>query len=371
MAAVDGGGAAALALALALCGAGKAQQPLPPVSSPFGGAPTVQLRDGFFMPLLGYGTCCRKTARGEVLENSTLAYLRAGGRLVDTAMAYRNHAEIGRALTASALPRAAVWITSKISPNKVGTKDEAVAATRAILQELGVAYLDLLLIHSPKLGRAKTVDLWRGLVSARDLGLVRSIGVSNFNWDEIAALQEETGVLPVVNQIQLHPWTPKEWKDTAAKQKAHGVATTAFTSLGGSRFTAAGRHYGPVVEGIATKHGVTAAQVLLRWALQQGVAAIPGSATPEHIRENLLAGPAAGLVLDAAELAGIAAAPAPEAWFDPRRGPFKMAGELALAPWAKKDRTGKTSKRDRKGRRGKRESKDGRQRRRRRKDELA
>ena len=193
---------------------------------------TVTLRSGIQMPAVGYGTCCRSTAKGKAVVESTIKYLKAGGKLIDTAMAYRNHKDIGKALRASGVAREAIWLTSKIAPSAVRSRTDTVAACHDILKDLGVEYLDLLLIHSPKLGRAKTTDLWKGLIDLQKDGKVRAIGVSNMNWGEINDLETATGVAPEVNQIQFHPWTPKPWRDLASRlQREKGIAVTACKCL--------------------------------------------------------------------------------------------------------------------------------------------
>ena len=157
---------------------------------------TVRLRSGLEMPANGLGTCCRKTARGPPIVAATAEYLRLGGRLIDTAMAYGNHRDVGVGIRESGVARGEIWITSKISPSRVTSGAACLAAVDELLGELGVTYVDLLLIHTPKLGPAKTVELWRALVEAKGAGKVRAIGVSNFNAEEIDALQEATGELP-------------------------------------------------------------------------------------------------------------------------------------------------------------------------------
>jgi len=299
----------------------------------WGGAEVVALSSGFTMPAFGYGTCCRPSARGRAVTASTLAYLKAGGKLIDTAMAYANHANIGTAIKYSGLDRAELWLTSKISPNMVKSYDECLAAVPSILDEIGTEYLDLLLIHTPKLGKDRTVDLWRCLIEARARGQARAIGVSNFNWLEVEALEAATGVLPDVNQVQLHPWTPKGWRGVVDACLRRGVAVTAYTSLGGSRFRKAGSPWGEALAGLAAAHGATPAQVLLRWARQVGggrVAVIPGSSSDEHIRENLRC-PA--FELSAAELAVLEASPPPHGWFDAARGPAKYDDAAATTAW--------------------------------------
>ena len=131
---------------------------------------TIQLRNGLRMPANGLGTCCRKTARGQPIIDATKEYLRLGGRLIDTAMAYRNHEEIGEALRASGVKREDVWITSKLASGTVNSYAKGIAAIDNILQELGTSYVDLMLIHSPKMGRDKAVAVWKALIDAKKAG---------------------------------------------------------------------------------------------------------------------------------------------------------------------------------------------------------
>eukprot|EP00931_Biecheleriopsis_adriatica_P064352 TRINITY_DN39147_c0_g1_i2.p1 TRINITY_DN39147_c0_g1~~TRINITY_DN39147_c0_g1_i2.p1 ORF type:complete len:180 (+),score=35.28 TRINITY_DN39147_c0_g1_i2:407-946(+) len=131
--------------------------------------------------------------------------------------------------------------------------------------------------------QAQDTDLWKGLIDAKSSGLVRNIGVSNHNQAEIERLIAATGVKPVVNQIEFHPWVPPETKDLVKWCQSQGIAVTAYGSLGG----AGNKANGDEIEDVADKRKISKSQVLLRWALNQGVAVIPGSNNEKHIRENL------------------------------------------------------------------------------------
>jgi len=246
------------------------------------------------MPAIGYGTGGGRTASGEDMYQSTLVYLKLGGRLIDTAMAYRNHREIGKSIRDSGLERKEVWITSKISVKKVKGKgvQGTIDVIKNILDELDVgSYLDLCLIHSQKLGREETIQIWRGLIKAQKLSLVRFIGVSNFNRHEILDLQRATGVLPELNQIQYHPWASPEMKELVHWQTQNDITTIAYNSLGGRRFHTAKNKllkWPLTLTNLAERYSVTEAQVLLRWAVNQKVAVIPGASSEEHMRENLI-----------------------------------------------------------------------------------
>ena len=299
---------------------------------------SVRLRSGLNMPSIGYGTCCRPSAKGEAIYKSTGIFLKHGGRLIDTAMAYGNHVEIGRAVKDSGISRSEMWITSKVSPNKAKSYDECLLAVDGILQELGTSYLDLVLIHTPKLGKELTIELWKGLIEAKRQGKTKAIGVSNFNQGEIEDIAKATGgELPEANEIQQHPWSSQAWKDLARWQKDNGIATIAYTSLGGGRFHRTGNSGGSAwprkVTELAQKYGATESQVLLRWALQKDIAVIPGSGNEEHIKENLII---PFFELSAKDISDIEGAEAPMAWFDPKRGPRKYGDEEAAKPWQKK-----------------------------------
>ena len=289
---------------------------------------TIQLRSGLRMPANGLGTCCRKTARGQPIIDATKAYLRLGGRLIDTAMAYRNHEEIGEALRASGIQREDVWLTSKLASGTVNSYAKGLAAVDNILQEIGTTYLDLVLIHSPKMGKDKAVAVWKSLIDAKKSGKVRAIGVSNFNAGEINDLMEATGELPEVNQIQYHPWSSQAWHAAVASWASQGVVVTAYNSLGGARFSTTDLT-GSAVSSIARDRGMTVNAVLLAWARSKGCAVIPGSSTPAHIAENLRA---LDELLTPSDVRAIDASPAPDGWWSPR-GPNKYGDDEARTPW--------------------------------------
>eukprot|EP00980_Cylindrotheca_fusiformis_P006922 scaffold1442_cov128-Cylindrotheca_fusiformis.AAC.43 len=296
------------------------------------------------MPAIGYGTCCRPTAKGEPLYESTKYFLEIGGKLIDTAVMYDNHKEIGRAIRDVVKNRSDIWITSKITDRRVKKgRQSTVEAVKKILNELQTPYLDLCLIHFPTKGKEKTIEIWKGLIDAVDSGLVRAIGVSNMNRLEILDLQEATGVMPAVNQIQYHPWTPKQWKDLVRWHMEHDIATTAYTSLGGSRFSnksqgdgrgnvgGGGADYQLVLTELAQKYDATTNQVLLQWALgQTNVAVIPGSSNREHILENLNL---PNFSLSAEERERLENAGPPQGWWDPQKGPVKMLADEATKAW--------------------------------------
>lgn len=238
------------------------------------------------MPRVGFGTCCRNASKGRPLIESTKSYLRMGGRLIDTAQMYDNHQDLAQAIQESGIPREELWVTSKVNTwrGKLKSKEDTLKAVDTSLEELGLQYLDLMLIHGDY-GNTQSIQraVWRGLIEAQRAGKVRNIGVSNYNRQEIEDLEKATGVLPVVNQMEFHPWLPKESRDIFTWCKSRGITVTAYGSLGGSNNKAGGEAAGH----IATRKGVSPAQVLLRWALDQGAAVIPGATSVEHICDNL------------------------------------------------------------------------------------
>lgn len=305
---------------------------------PAADVPTIRLRSGLEMPAVGYGTCCRSSARGEAIYKSTKFFLQRGGRLIDTAMSYRNHAEIGRAVRDSNIPRKEIWITSKIAPGKVKSYDECLLAADEILKELDVDYVDMLLIHTPKLGKDPTIELWKCLIEVKRLGQAKVIGVSNFNQKEIEDIADATGgEMPEANEIQQHPWSTELWKQLARWQNENNIATIAYTSLGGSRFhrnESGNKDWPPMVTALAKKYGATEAQILLKWALRRGIAVIPGSGSETHIKENLQL---PEMHMTETELASIENdAEAPVEWWDAKRGPQKYTDEEANLPWTKR-----------------------------------
>eukprot|EP00931_Biecheleriopsis_adriatica_P043402 TRINITY_DN24816_c0_g1_i1.p1 TRINITY_DN24816_c0_g1~~TRINITY_DN24816_c0_g1_i1.p1 ORF type:complete len:349 (-),score=56.92 TRINITY_DN24816_c0_g1_i1:152-1198(-) len=240
------------------------------------------------MPPIGFGTCCRPSAKGKALIQSASIYLAAGGRLIDTAQMYRNHKDLAVAIRKANIPRAELWVTSKVNNRKKAlAQADVVNAVEESLEELGLDYIDLMLLHqSPTKWRktnAEAATEWKGLIEAQKSGKVRSIGVANFNREEIENLIAQTGVTPASNQIEFHPWVPLEMKELVKWCQSRGIAVTAYGSLGSSFNKASGA----VVDKIAQANRVSNAEVLLRWALDKEVAVIPGATSEDHIKENL------------------------------------------------------------------------------------
>jgi diketogulonate reductase-like aldo/keto reductase len=235
---------------------------------------TVPLRSGGAIPQVGLGVW--QTPSGEVTRAAVAEALRVGYRHVDTARVYRNEADVGAAIRASGVPRAEVFVTTKLWNADQGY-DQALRAFDASLQRLGLDYVDLYLIHFPVAERRR--DSWRALERLRGEGRARAIGVSNYlvsHLDELAASASE---LPAVNQIELSPFLQR--RATVAWCRERGIALAAYSPL-----TRGARLSHPVVTSVAGEVARSPAQVLLRWGIQQGFAVLPKSERPARIAEN-------------------------------------------------------------------------------------
>lgn len=239
--------------------------------------PRYELNDGTTLPAIGFGTY---PLSGEEGVKSLVSALEAGYRLLDSAVNYGNEAEVGEALRRSSVPRDQVWVTSKL-PGRAHGFDKALATVEGSVERSGLEYLDLYLIHWPNPLEDQYVEAWRALVEARRRGLVRSIGVSNFLPEHMERVADATGVMPSVNQVELHPYFPQV--EQRSWEVAHGVRTESWSPLG--RAGAVLRE--PVIERIASAHGRSTAQVILRWHHQLGTIPLPKAAGAERQRENL------------------------------------------------------------------------------------
>jgi len=254
--------------------------------------PRLALTDGTTIPQLGLGVY--KVADDEA-ERVVRIALDEGYRHVDTATLYGNEAGVGRAIRASGLDRDDVYLTTKVW-NTAHGYDETLRAFDESLARLGTDHVDLYLIHWPAPARDRYVETYRALETIRAEGRARSIGVSNFSIAHLERLLGETDVVPVVDQVEAHPWLPQ--RELRAFGDAHGIVTEAWSPLARGRILD-----DSVLLGIAERHGVSTAQVVIRWHLQQGMVVIPKSATASRIRSNL---DVFGFELDDADLAAIA-----------------------------------------------------------------
>jgi 2,5-diketo-D-gluconate reductase A len=230
------------------------------------------LPSGRGMPLLGFGTW---QLSGDTAVRATVEALAAGYRHLDTATLYENETQVGVALRDSGAARDDVFVTSKLPPNRA---DWAKATLEQSLEQLGVDQLDLWLVHWPPDGESAGVQVWEDFLTARDQGLTRDIGVSNYSLDQLDDLTEATGVTPAVNQVK---WSPLLFDRAYLDgHRERGVVLEGYSGLKGGTL----EH--PVVTGIADRLGRTPAQVLVRWHVQHGVVVIPKSQSPDRIRAN-------------------------------------------------------------------------------------
>ena len=240
-------------------------------------APTHLLADGNSLPAVGLGTY---PLTGPDAVAAVSAGLRAGYRLVDSAVNYGNEDAVGEAIRTAGIPRDEIVVTTKL-PGRDHGYESTLSSFQSSLDRLGLERIDLYLIHWPNPGDDRYVDSWRAMVHLHEQGLARSIGVSNFTEEYLTRLQSETGVLPTVNQVELHPYFPQ----LALREfhELHNIRTESWSPLGkGSDVLTS-----PVIVEAARAHEVTEAQVVLRWHLQQGRIVIPKSVTPARIRKNL------------------------------------------------------------------------------------
>ncbi|KQN97356.1 MULTISPECIES: aldo/keto reductase [Stenotrophomonas] len=238
--------------------------------------PSLPLNDGHRIPQIGLGVW--QVPAGDTARVVGTAF-ELGYRHVDGAAAYGNEEGIGHAIQASSVAREELFITTKLRNPDQGY-DSALRALDASLARMGLDRVDLYLIHWPCPRHDRFVDSWKALVQARADGKVRSIGVSNFRAQDIDRIIDATGVVPAVNQIELHPLLQQAGLQQQAR--AQGIVTQAWSPLAhGGELLA---H--PVLQTIAGKHGRTVAQVVLRWHMQSGRVAIPKSVTPARMAEN-------------------------------------------------------------------------------------
>jgi len=239
--------------------------------------PVVTLNDGYQMPAIGLGTF---QIRGGAGVNQILAAITDGYRSLDTATNYDNEGAVGEAIRRSGIPRAEFFVTSKL-PGKYHRYADATMAIQESLYRLGLDYFDLYVIHWPLPKRDHYVEAWQAMIDAQKRGLIRSIGVSNFEPAHLDRLINETGVPPAVNQIEVHPYWVQERMLKEDTQR--GIVTEAWSPLGrgSSALTE------PVVQQLAQKYQKNVGQIILRWHVQRGIVPIPKSRNLAHQRANL------------------------------------------------------------------------------------
>jgi 2,5-diketo-D-gluconate reductase A len=253
--------------------------------------PNITLNDGNAIPQLGFGVWQVPNAEAAKVVGTAIS---TGYRSIDTAAIYGNETGVGKALAASSVPRAELFVTTKLWNDRHATADRAFDES---LKRLQLDRIDLYLIHWPKPRQNAYLEAWQALVKLKEEGRAKSIGVSNFTVSHLQRIIDATGVVPSVNQIELHPRFQQ--KELVAYHAENGIITESWSPLGQGTLLD-----DPALRALAQKHGKTAAQVVIRWHLDRGYIVIPKSATPSRIRENF---DVFDFSLDAEDLAKIAA----------------------------------------------------------------
>lgn len=236
---------------------------------------TVTLNSGYEMPIMGLGTY---SLSDEECYNSVTALLEAGGRLIDTAYMYHNEAAVGRAIRDSDVPREEIFVITKLYPSQF---DDPEAAIELALDTLDIGYIDLMLLHHPGTG---DVEAYHAMEQAVADGKIHSIGLSNWYIEELEEFLPQVNITPALVQNEIHPYYQEP--DVVPYIQELGITVQGWYPFGGRGHTS--ELLGDeTISAIAEAHGVTSAQVILRWNLQRGVVVIPGSSNPDHIRENL------------------------------------------------------------------------------------
>ncbi|MQY12524.1 putative oxidoreductase [Streptomyces sp. RB5] len=242
--------------------------------------PSITLNNGVSMPQLGFGVW--QVPDSEATP-AVAAALEAGYRSIDTAAVYENETGTGKAINASGIPRTELFVTTKLwnTAKHTWDRDAVLRAFDDSLAKLGLDYVDLYLIHWPRTVRDDYLAIWRAFGELAGSGRAKAIGVSNFKPAHLRRIIDDSGVTPAVNQIELHP--SLQQTESRAFHTEHGIATEAWSPLGQGKDILGD----PTVAAVAAKHGVTPAQAILRWHLQNGTVVIPKSVTPSRIRENI------------------------------------------------------------------------------------
>lgn len=261
--------------------------------------PVFTAHNGFALPAVGLGTY---RLNGEEGAAAVAAGIDAGYRLVDSAFNYENEGAVGRGVQLSAVPREDVIVTTKL-PGRHHAADKARASIEESRFRLGLDATDLHLIHWPNPAVGLYPEAWAALVDAQQRGTVRQIGVSNFLTAHLDRIEAETGVRPVVNQIEVHPYFPQE--EALAVHAERGILTVAWSPLGRAKQLLDE----PVIVEVANAHGITPAQAVIAWHVARGTVSIPKASSLAHQQANLAA---ALVTLDPAEVAAITALGRPD-----------------------------------------------------------
>ncbi|OIL57561.1 2,5-diketo-D-gluconic acid reductase, partial [Oenococcus oeni] len=239
--------------------------------------PNIVLNDGHSLPAIGLGTYLVRGGQG---VDQILSAIEDGYRLIDTSTNYDSEGAVGEAIRRSGIPRSEFIVTSKL-PGKYHHYQDALMMIQESIFRMGIDYLDLYLIHWPLPKRDHYVEAWKALVDAQKLGLIRSIGVSNFLPEHLDRIINESGVTPAVNQIEVHPYWVQE--DMLAANKSRGIVSEAWSPLG--RGSAALKE--DIIKNLADKYGKNTGQIILRWHTQRGIIPLPKASSLIHQRSNI------------------------------------------------------------------------------------
>ena len=243
------------------------------------GTRMVRLNSGYEMPILGLGTYALDH---DTCVRSVMALLESGGRLIDTAYMYGNEEAVGegvrRGMEEYGIPREDIFVITKIYPSQFGDPE---AAIDMALQKLDIGYIDMMLLHHPGAG---DVNAYKAMEKYVEAGKIHSLGLSNWYVEELTEFLPQVTIMPALVQNEIHPYYQEQ--DVVPFIQGKGIVVQCWYPLGGRGYTA--ELLGDdTIQAIAQAHGVSTAQVILRWDLQRGIVVIPGSSNPEHIRENL------------------------------------------------------------------------------------
>ncbi|MHA5095579.1 aldo/keto reductase, partial [Oenococcus oeni] len=239
--------------------------------------PNIVLNDGHSLPAIGLGTYLVRGGQG---VDQILSAIEDGYHLIDTSTNYDSEGAVGEAIRRSGIPRSEFIVTSKL-PGKYHHYQDALMMIQESIFRMGIDYLDLYLIHWPLPKRDHYVEAWKALVDAQKLGLIRSIGVSNFLPEHLDRIINESGVTPAVNQIEVHPYWVQE--DMLAANKSRGIVSEAWSPLG--RGSAALKE--DIIKNLADKYGKNTGQIILRWHTQRGIIPLPKASSLIHQRSNI------------------------------------------------------------------------------------
>ncbi len=240
-----------------------------------GNAPTVRLNSGYDMPIVGIGTY---SLRGSVCVKSVNSAIQSGYRMIDTAYMYGNEREVGEAVRESGVPRSEIFVITKLYPDQYGRAEQAIDEA---LRKLDIGYIDMMLLHHPA---SNDVTAYRAIEKAIQDGKVRSAGISCYYIRETKRFLPQVSVKPALIQNEIHPYYQDS--DVIRHIQSLGITVQSWYPLGGRGYNRELLHDSVLWE-IASTHGKSIPQIILRWDLQRGVVVIPGSSNSEHIRENL------------------------------------------------------------------------------------